>query len=575
MSSRPLLAEGEHSTGVFCYDFRAFLHKGGALLSPVKSRDDLARRRAGPLHVGRLQLVKALHAAFTDRKVSGAAQYTLGGLIVSIRQFWQFCDRENIRFRGLDTATIRRAIRAFATELVQKFRSGKIQERNAGATAWNTVGLLADALDLEARELVGRTTMPRVNPGLQARAHDKLDLAVVDEFSRDLASLVGSLEGERIYGGYPIPLALSGGKIIRYWGHGPTPIGEKLTFKGWDKARIAAHRNFDKSYQRRIPLLQIRVQAEFLRFVECTGMNLAQALELTLGSVQYQSYSGEFEATGFKDRAGHDVSFRITKQYRPAFDRYLAFRLNAFKGQAATALFPFVGKGGKESKHIATRGFQTLRRIFVKAGKPFLPPSLLRYAKAQRLIRLIATGGNIAAVASALQNTVDIVMRSYLTGSQQMAVAEFTKFLRTVAERSANHPVRAGGDCGAPGHPVAIPCHAKGVPKPDCINPAGCLFCRHYRGVRSKGYLQKILSYRSFLRLRARFPSSSTELVDEVIAPTISRINDYVESVAQASPELRAAAIAVSASIENGEYHPAWRGWIELLELQEDDRVHA
>lgn len=574
MSAKPLLANGDRSSGAICYDFRAFLHKGGATLAPVRSRDDLARRKAGPIHVGRLPLVKALHAVFIERQDSGVAPVTLGSFIVSIREFWNFCDVNEFRFSGLNLAPISRATRSFVIALVHKFRTGKIQERTAGQSAWNVVGLIAEALEIKTGTLIGRTTMPRINPGSQAKAHEKLDLAVVDEFSRDLTSLVASLEGDRIYGAFPVVLELSGGKTIHYWGQGPTPIGGKLTFKNWSKARISAHRNFDSSYPRRLPLLQIRVQAECLRFIEKTGMNLAQALDLTFGAVRYESYSGEYEAAGFKDRAGHNVAFRISKQFRPSFDRYLEFRKAAFDGQPVADLFPFVGKDGRESRHIATRGFRVLKRIFAKAGKPFVNPSILRFAKGQRLIRLLATGGNIATVASALQNTIDVVIKSYLMGSQQMAVAEFTKFLRTVAERSANHPVRAGGDCGAPGNPEEIPQLAGDIPKPDCVNPAGCLFCKHYRGVRSKDYLRRILSYRVFLRLRASLPASSTSLVDRVVVPTIARINDYVESVSQSSEDLKMAVITISASIEKGEYHPAWRGWIELLQLNEHEHVH-
>lgn len=576
MIFEPLLAEGELQSGAIAYDFRAFLFKGGASLSPLASRDDLARRRAGKLQSGRVDLVKALHEAFLERKLSGAAGHSLGSYIAAIRKFWKFCDSGDFRFVGLETVPIRRAVSEYATAQVHLFRSGKIQERTAGAAAWGAVGLLADALRVEARELVGRTTMPRVNTGTQALAHEKLDLAAIDTFIDGLNRIVHSLSGERLYGGFPIQIEVGEGDVVSYFGMGPRPTGGEYSYRNWNKKRVDQHKNFDRSYERRLPLLQIRVQAECLRFIENTAINLAQVLELTVGDLKYRSISGEYEVTGFKDRANRNVTFRISKTYRPAFDRYLEFRRTAMSDSQANTLFPFHGKGGVQSKYIATRGFRSLRRLFTAAGKTFIAPSLLRFAKGQRVIRLLATGGNLATVAGVLQNTVQVVLKSYLIGSQTMAVVEFTRFLKTISTHNARNNLRLGGDCRTPGRPVEIPGLAKTVPAPDCINPAGCLFCKHYRGVKSRDYLHKILSYRTFLRLRAGLPASSSALVTNVLAPTIERINDFVEAVAGESEHLKGEAAIARIWVEDGRFHRAWLGWIELLQLSEGGaRVHT
>ncbi|HUD40581.1 MAG TPA: hypothetical protein VMR06_01130 [Dokdonella sp.] len=568
MISNPLLAFGELQGGHFTYDFQAFMHRGGAKLSPLKSVDELARRRSGPIQKGRIELVRALHEAYLERKEAGAAQITLGSTIVAIRMFWRFCDAQDLRFRGTAFLPVQRAISSFATDLVAQYRKGRLQERTAGQIAWSALGLLAGALDLSSVQLIGRTTMPRVNPGTQACAHEKLDLAVVDAFLKDLRLLIASLS-DRMFGSFPIRIDLSDDKTFLYFGFGPKPVGGVHSFKGWNAKRIEKFKlkNADISFERRQPIIQLRVQAECLRFIEATAMNLAQVLELTVGQIEYQSYSGEYELSGFKHRAGHDIVVRISKPYRPAFDRYLEFRRKIFGSHETLPLFPFFGREGSQSKYVATRGFRSLQRIFQSVDRKFVPPSLLRFAKGQRVIRLAATGGDLAAVSSVLQNTVEVVMRSYLVGSQQMATIEFLKFLKVISERRARHQVRVGGDCKRPDKPQAIPGLSEGSPSPDCINPAGCFFCQHYRGVKSKEYLHRILSYRAFLRLRSGMSASSTVMVDEVVIPTIERINDFVEEVAGSSERLRHESEEIVEAVDNGDYHRSWSGWIELLAI--------
>jgi hypothetical protein len=482
-----------------------------------------------------------------------------------------------MRFRGTALPPVQRAISSFATDLVEQYRRGSLQERSAGQIAWSALGLLADALDLTSAVLIGRTTMPRVSRGTQACAHEKLDLAVVDLFLNDLQALISSLS-DRMFDPLPIRIDFSGDKSFLYFGFGPKPIGGAHSFKGWNKKRIAEFKlkNADTSFERRRPIIQLRVQAECLRFIEATAMNLAQVLELSAEKIQYQSYSGVYELSGFKNRAGHDVVVRISKSYRPAFDRYLEFRRKVFGSHETLPLFPFFGKDGSQSKYVATRGFRSLQSIFLSVGRKFVMPSMLRFAKGQRVIRLAATGGDLGSVAGVLQNTVEVVMRSYLIGSQQMATIEFSKFLKVISERRAKHQVRAGGDCKRPEDPKAIPGLIDGTPKPDCINPAGCFFCQHYRGVKSKEYLHKILSYRAFLRLRSGMPASSTVMVDEVVVPTIERINDFVETVAGEGERLRCESEDVKTAVEKGDYHRSWSGWIELLLIAgADNAVHA
>lgn len=389
--------------------------------------------------------------------------------------------------------------------------------------------------------------------------------------------MIASLS-DRMFGPFPIRIDLSDDTHVLYFGHGPKPHGGVNSFKNWDRKRIerSKFRDADTSFERRLPIIQLRVQAECLRFIEATAINLAPVLELKVGRIAYQSYSGEYELSGFKNRAGHDVVVRIDKTYRPAFDRYLEFRRRVFGLHDTNLLFPFFGKGGEKSKYVATRGFRGLQRIFSSAGRPFVMPSMLRFAKGQRVIRLAATGGDLAAVSSVLQNTIDVVMRSYLVGSQQMATIEFSKFLKTVSEARAKHQVRAGGDCKKPDEPKAIPGLTEGTPKPDCINPAGCFFCHHYRGVKSRDYLHKILSYRAFLRLRSGLAASTSSMVNEVIVPTIERINDYAEEVANSDRHMQDHYQAVMRTLEGGEFHRTWRGWIELLQIAGDESaVHA
>ncbi|MBI6155043.1 site-specific integrase, partial [Serratia surfactantfaciens] len=117
---------------------------------------------------------------------------------------------------------------------------------------------------------------------------------------------------------------------------------------------------------------------------------------------------------------------------------------------------------------------------------------------------------------------------------------------------------------------VAMP---KNAPRPDCINAAGCLFCIQHRDIESEDHVWSLdsLRYLKSLELaRYRPPVLSQNMAAEhpallVIERLAAKLRFFEES-----SEVRRLWVEESkARIREGNYHPAWDGFIRLAELRQ------
>jgi hypothetical protein len=401
----------------------------------------------------------------------------------------------------------------------------------------------------------------------QGRAHEKMDINVVENFLLDLEDIINSLSLKTIWGDWPMRIAFRSGTSILYNGKGrscanETGYASQQSIDRWRK------RNSDISFAARRHAINIRTSAETLAFIAATGANLQVALDLQLVALKYESFGDQYKISGFKNRRQESVEIRIPKTYRAKLDNWLAFRSEVFADLPVDRIFPVLNYAYQETTTRGEKGFVELASLLRSVGKPRVSAQLLRFSRAQKLIRSAAIGGDLVKVASELQHGLSTLLTSYLKGSQQMASIELGRYFASVQPGEVPNKVRVGGSCSNPDTPNSISNAPDIHPTPDCINPVGCFFCVQYRAIENFDYIHSILSYKEFLKMRLKI-QGTIQSIDPMISASIKRIDDHVQSVIHSSKKISSEAVAAIEEIKAANYHPRWRGWIELLMMQE------
>lgn len=293
-----------------------------------------------------------------------------------------------------------------------------------------------------------------------------------------------------------------------------------------------------------------RISAEVMMFLAMTIQNQAPAYQLKRVKFDYKPLDEKYEVREFKARRGGEVLFTIPKPYRPYFESYLAF-LDSYAPNSEW-LFPQLLKG----KGFKKRNFHDtakLARLSTRYEVPWVCPSSFRSIGENLLMRMASDAKTAADYAG---HAVATFRQSYEFPSLQRAMIQIGRFW------DENDPLTQGkqtvslfnSPCN--GKPKLIADATDKLPKPDCINPAGCIGCANFRDDDSLDYVWNLHSFR-YLEIIA----SSSHRTMKTKASNIAidwvnlKINWFKTSK---SVERRRWTEEAKMRIEEGEYHPNW-----------------
>lgn len=551
----------------YVYDLRILLFLGGAALAPQQNDMQEVRKTLGEPIFERIPLLIDIHNLLCFQIQMGAGQRSIFARIMNLRHFFKFCESMDLALEhSIESARL--ALTKWIEHLWTKIRRHEIKEQTGQSYIWQILAIYREIFNSHIEELVGRTTLPV--GCYENRRNEKVDINAVDKFLIDLEDIIDSLSLEAIRGNWPIKISFRSGETINYNGQGRKPNNAiyPLSKKSPNYYRCKK-RNEDISYKMRKLPISLRTEAELLAFIGTTGLNLQVALDLKITDINYQSFGDQYQVSGFKNRKHDKVEVRIPKSYRSKLETWLTFRSQAFSEFEIEKLFPFLSHKNKESTIGGERGFPFVESILNQAGKSRFTPSTLRYVRAQKLIRTSAIGGDLRKVASELQHSAPTLLRNYVKGSQQMATVELSQYFNIIPAGKNENRVRSGGDCGKPNSPKKIDTNLGLVATPDCINPSGCLFCSHYRAIEGFDYALSILSYKEFLKLRLNLTKSNFGL-DPIIVSAIEKIDEIVTYLKGLSRRMNTDIQDAAEKIKEGNFHPTWHGWIEMLMFPEN-----
>ncbi len=551
------------------WDLKILLYKGGAAAKRRFVSRMIDTGKFGKPLLERLDLVERLHETINGTFVGGGSTATLNSAIELLRRLFTYADNEG---RSLTLSTVESTYQHWSDAILYRVRVARdLKEKTAyGYCAY--VGRLVDqALERPAPiiEMTGMRFLPsrKSARGVQA---EKQNLEDTFKFGHLLQDVCDTLTVETLLRG-PIPVRIplrSGGEFVNWSGYTAVKTRENLKDRKLDTPlRRSNAKKSDRKFtafesegtlRTRSPLANLRITAELFMFIGQTGMNFTQAHRLTLRHFSYASHLDGYQVRDYKNRRKGEVLFEIFKDYKPHFERYLAWRRELIPDSAL--LFPFLRTKGRAETTRPT--FPDFRLTCIGLGVMYIPPNAMRNTRVNWLLR---RSGDPDLTAEMAQHTKETLLSVYERPSLQRAIGETIRFWgKADPALSRTVPVAPGACDGAPVPVAYLP---KDATRPDCVHASGCLWCEHHRDIDSQDYCWSLACFRHLKSIevsRWLAPEGTTERHPAEFA--VDRISDKLRWFRESNSKRRDWVDEAFARVEEGHYHPDWTRLIAFAE---------
>ncbi|MBU6264005.1 MAG: hypothetical protein KGM39_04430, partial [Actinomycetales bacterium] len=470
------------------------LYLGGAAARANKVGTMIADGSLGKPRPERIPLIHMLHETISNSLAGGGSTRTAQTSITTIRKFFHWVDNTEALV-GIEQ--IETTYRLWADHLLHRVNIAKdLSEMSAyhraaliGALLDSGLGRLKPILStIRLRKTYGR----RRARGVQAEKQNLIDTFA---FGHTLLDIADGLSWDVMWGALPVQIPLRTGQIlIEHSRRGVHPdktsLYQSMPAQQRQKAKMKTARleayEAERTLRTRHPLANLRIEAEMLIFIGQTGMNMAQAQKLLVEHYSYTSSIDGYHVRSYKNRRGGPVLFEIFGEYRSVFERYLTWRKAVFTEDSQDLLFPFI----RETRRVDSRiTFDRVKTACKKLGISFIPPTRLRNTRVNWLLRR----SRDADLTSEMdQHTKETLLKVYEEPSLQITMSEVTVFWQR------NDPTITPPSPGLciESRPTPVFDIPKTATRPDCITPAGCLWCQHQRDIDSPDYVWSLCSYR-------------------------------------------------------------------------------
>ena len=539
------------------------LYVGGSASDTREALESINGGLLGEPRMERFTLVERLHQELSDDLANGGSRHTAKTRINHLRIFFAHADNVNADLR---LETVSQTFLSWADALLHRQLVAKdVSETTVYGHASNLSGLFGRVLGRKF-PLIKETRIrkPRESGKFGTSAPDKVNLTETFKFGRFLLDVCAGLSPATTKGPLPVTLVFPDSKQVELWSGLKNPATRsRKTRKHNHEARTSEEKRSaweaDGTLKTRYPLVNLRIEAELLFFIAQTGMNLQQAYTLQMTSFHYTSHLDGYQVRQHKARREGAVLFEIFSEYRTHFEEYLEWRNAWFPDLPEGLLFPFVTAGRNLSK---APEFQQVRKLCTDFGIPFTGPRKLRKTRINWLLRKMSEPQQVADMA---QHDLKTLLRQYAEPNPQLAMVEISKFHTHQAE-SIIPPGPGLCETQRPESMIGSPSEA---PVPDCVSSAGCLFCKNNRDVDSPDHIWSLVSFRHLKSIElARYkPPKTRKLPEHPAQAVVDRITQKVRFF-EGSSEVRRMWVEESLlRIEEGDYHPAWDGFIQLNEM--------
>lgn len=542
------------------WDLRRLLYLRGAETKSIHVDDLIAQGKLGEIMEQRISLVVGVHEYFLDFLGRGNSRSSVLTGIDRIRNFFSWLDANE---RAVSLDTVSKAYVSWTGWLKKRADAGDFTRNTAYMKASGVSKILDGVIGTGSKLiLMSLVKGSQRNADCKGR-YEPSEIDASMRFGEYLLDITKSLTAEAIFGTLPVLLNFRSGDVLEEWLR-LAPEEELRTLRDGVKAstrdatleKRSAYES-RRTLDTRAPLANLRIKAEMLIFISQTGMNLTDAQRMTVGNFRYRSDIEGYQVYRvFKRRKHGEVEFCIYKEYRQYFEAYLRWRDILFP--ESKLLFPIIGVG------VAHRppSFRAIATRCKRLGIKYFPPLLLRGIRQNWILR---RSNDPALTAEMGSHSEEVLLREYHEPSREVATLEIAKY----------HQKDPIVDCPGPG--VCISANAEPKPidtkpveasNPDCINPAGCMFCDKYRDIDSVDYVWSLTTYRHLKTIElALYPKIKKDEHATPALAIIEKITDKLKAFAQ-SGKLKASWVDEAVlRIEEEDYHPRWDGFVRLMEV--------
>lgn len=538
------------------WSLNSLLYEGVSALPMNESAHFIANNQLPRPKKSRLTLAVMFYETLEADLAAGKSPNTVKNLTQKLRAFYAWGDKHNQEFT---IKTIEAVFINWCDWTLEKSRSSADKKIDPFDRVVGVGGVIDRALNRKQKIMTLTRLRHNKTRKKWSRSSDKLNFSDLFEFGHALRDICTSLNETSVYGNLPALLNFRSGQKIELWSGLQSP--EKLKYVTLRCRKAIKNREryiAEKSWRTRFPLMNLRIEAEILTFIAQTQMNLAQVMSLPAGKFAYQSFSSGYHVNRvYKERRGGETQFDIFSEYRTHFDEYLKWRDSLYPDD--DLLFPLRSHFGRSSG--ASYNFQSIKKVMTKLGIKVFLPRELRLSKVNWLLR---KSNDPTLTSEMAQHTELTLLTSYERPNHQTALAEISRYHQTTDPTIA-----------APGpvvcvkiDPQATQALPKEAPRPDCTNPAGCLFCIHQRDIAEFDHVWSLMSYRHLksLELASHRPNDLTKL-DHPAFLTINAITAKLEAFKEDGQFIPWIAESMT-RIDEGSYHPKWDGFVKLAEMR-------
>lgn len=514
----------------------------------------------------RVSMIEQIHTAICYFIALGRSRITLESYLTDTYRFFSWCDFNN---RDATEESIVSDYKTWSDYLWHKSHvSRSIKPRSAYGYLSSVDTVISEALGIP----MGILRLTRFG-GLGFSSNelgtksDEIDTNKCVHFGEFLLDVTLALTEEKIYGSLPIEIPLRTGNKLIEWCKLKPPDNLKTLHPDafpTTRARAISLRDAweaDRSHKTRYSVINLRVEAELLIFISQTGMNLAQAHKLKKSDYKFKSTNDKtavYEV--YKGRRSGKAVFWIFSAYESIFSNYLQW-LDKIFGIDEPKLFPFIHPDHVPRKDRAP----TLQAIVLRSKRAeieYIGPRALRSIRSNWLLR---RSDNPDLSAEMSQHTKAVMFKNYIRPQFSVAAAEITRFHNAVDPAVA--PPGPGICVGLGTSPLASEEGHTAAPIPDCVNPAGCMFCFHHRDINNQDYVWLLATYRECKSLELdRLLPTKTSVEDHPALHVISKIDAKLVAFRNTGT----GSIWVDEAyerIKEGRFHPMFDGLIKLMEL--------
>lgn len=532
------------------WNLARFLYVGGTQVDARWVWNDIAAGKFGAARLERMDLLLAFKDELETRLICGGSYRTISSTISTLQLFIRFLDDKKLSF-SLEQLEANYFLYTEDLYFRSSFKNPTISSLTAYDYASVLSSLIGAILNVSiSTRLIKRARLPRPKRTVRAvsKATEKQNLESTFIFGNFIADIIAGLSADAIHGAYPlkIPVRIGASKS-------EVVVLKPLKVKNYEPTKTICSSG-------RWVEINLRVLAEFMLFIAQTGMNKTQARDVSRDILKYKSLGDSWEVRCYKRRKGGEVAFRIYKSYKPFLEQYRSF-LNVFFPHS-DLLFPLFSFGG-ESLSSTRAGLDNpimLRTLVKEYDIPWLTYRSLRNTRVNWLLR---RSGDEDITAEIAQHTKEVLRSRYELPSQQRAMSEITQFWNkhdTIKKGKLKASIIAS-QCD--GHPEALDDKPNSVVEPNCINPSGCLWCKHRRDSDSAEYVWSLASMRYLKTIEATATLTQRKSPsDEAISRLTDMLNWYKSSSQKRAIWVEEAELRV----EEGYFHPNWSKIIEFIE---------